>query len=55
MKVCVTIAELAVAIADAAREEALPGEDPEVLAAATLAWALAHQKTPRKRRKIASA
>ena len=55
MKVSVTLAELAVAIADAAREEARPGEDPEVLAAATLVYALSHWKVRRRSRKVASA
>jgi len=52
MKECVTIAELAVAIAEAAREEARPDEDVDALAAATLVYALAHR---RKRRKVGSA
>jgi hypothetical protein len=50
MKLSVTLAELAVAIADAAREEARPDEDPEALAAATLVYALAHSRRTRKRR-----
>ncbi len=40
MKLSVTVADLAVAIAEAAREDARPGEDPDALAAATLMYAL---------------
>ena len=55
MKVSVTIAELAVAIAEAAREEARPGEDPDALAVATLLYALSHRSRPRRRRPAAIA